>query len=249
MFGSDGPGELTLTATDHPDFEQFVDPTTEAITFYKDANNNEAIDSGEAWFEASVTQAGTFQLRRSTDWGTAGSEGAKFDPIKPGAPAETRTATSEFGNATLTFDGLIYDPTTGAYMNNPAVSTTVKGKTTIDRSIDDINADGIGFGIKGTNPDQASQVNHNEAFSVEFEEATDSFTFGVQGIGNNAKSVDIYYDVGVDANNDGVSTAAEITGSGRINNHEVLSGAVINPVEISADATAHRDKGMDIRHV
>ena len=135
-------------------------------------------------------------------------------------------------------------------MNNPAVSTTVKGKTTIDRSIDDINADGIGFGIKGTNPDQASQVNHNEAFSVEFEEATDLFTFGVQGIGNNAKSVDIYYDVGVDANNDGVLTQPRLLAPGGSTTTRRSAARLIKPAEISRlFSTAHRDKGMDIAHV
>lgn len=111
--------------------------------------------------------------------------------IKAGPPVETLSVDSVFDNANIVFDGLIFgsvtdlkpiaDPTLAAYNKGPGSAA------------DDINPNNLGFGIKGTNPSQASQINNNEGFSAYLGEGVDNLTFGIQGIGNNAVGVQVEY--------------------------------------------------------
>ena len=116
--------------------------------------------------------------------------------IKAGMPVETLTVNSAFDNAKIVFDGLIFgdvgsykptitDPTLKQYNVGPG--STVKAMS------DDINPNNLGFGIKGTNPSQASQINNNEGFFAYLGDGADNLTFGVQGIGNNAVGVQVEY--------------------------------------------------------
>ena len=96
----------------------------------------------------------------------------------------------------------------GAGANNYVNSLT--------KNVDDINTDKLGFGIVGNNPNQASQINNNEGFTVKLDQASDTFQFDIQGIGNNAKSVHVEYTAWTDSNKNGKVDGAEtvvITGT------------------------------------
>lgn len=133
--------------------------------------------------------------------------------VKAGPPVETLKIDSVFNHASIVFDGLIFgkvtdvkptiaDPTLAKYNLGTAGSNSVA-------SADDINPDNLGFGIKGTVASQASQINNNEGFFAYLGEGTDNLKFGIQGIGNNAKGVQVEYwlydDPDNNPNNNGIS--------------------------------------------
>ena len=128
--------------------------------------------------------------------GTAQNEVLDFK-IHAGPPVETLSVDSVFGNAKIVFDGLIFGKV-GQYkptITDPTLKTYNIGTTGTNNTAasDDINPNNLGFGIKGTSPSQASQINNNEGFFAYLGEGVDNLKFGIQGIGNNAKGVQVEY--------------------------------------------------------
>ncbi|RDI58612.1 DUF5801 repeats-in-toxin domain-containing protein [Microvirga subterranea] len=185
-FGSDGPGAIKITSvsgsTNLSEFTQVPSNDGNTVTFEK---------GGEAWFKFELNaQTGQFDFTVLKS-GTATLENLNFK-IKAGPPVETLSVPTAFNNAAIKFDGVIYK---GTGINNFDNSTT--------KNVDDINPDNLGFGIMGSNPNQASQINNNEGFVAAMGEDTDIFNFQVQGIGNNAKSVHLEYYLVQDVNDNG----------------------------------------------
>ena len=160
--------------------------------------------TGDAFFKFTVDGDGNYDFTVLKS-GSATNESFNFGSVKPGAPIETVTVNSQFGHAIGVFDGVIFN---GAGANNYVNSPT--------KNVDDINTDKLGFGIVGNNPNQASQINNNEGFTVKLDQASDTFQFDIQGIGNNAKSVHVEYTAWTDTNKNGKVDGAEtivITGT------------------------------------
>ena len=111
--------------------------------------------TGDAFLKFTVDANGGYDFTVLKS-GSATNESFNFGSVKPGAPVETVTVKSQFGHAIGVFDGVIFN---GAGANNYVNSLT--------KNVDDINTDKLGFGIVGNSPNQASQINNNEEFTVE----------------------------------------------------------------------------------
>jgi hypothetical protein len=231
IFGADGPGAITVTGgLDHPDFKETVNGGS--VTYWKDANSDGSQQDSENWFRFSLDdQTGDFKFE-VLKTGSATNESINLKSVHPGPPKEIVYATSQFDNASFTIDGLIYS---GGQFTDPGVGTSA------NKAVDDINASAIGFGVKGSNPDQSQQMNHNEAFSVTLDEVSDNVSIGIQNIGNNAKSVDVIWQVGNGLDSNGVLTGAEVTKSGFINNLALLSGNALSEVTLKDLTDANGD--------
>ncbi|NDA48230.1 MAG: hypothetical protein EBY21_13360, partial [Alphaproteobacteria bacterium] len=164
--------------------------------------------SGEKWFDLDIVDNGpkldAYTFRVLHDGGKM-NEMLDFS-IKAGPPTETLKVNSVFDHAHILFDGLIFGDVATSGVNLVTDPTLAKynigaGGKNSDASADDINPDNLGFGIKGVNPSQASQINNNEGFFAYMGQDADNFKFGVQGIGNNAKGVQVEYWLYNDADN------------------------------------------------
>lgn len=150
--------------------------------------------TSDKWFTFDLTDnatnPGAYNFTVLKD-GIAQNEDLNFK-IKAGPPVETLTVNSVFDNATVYFDGLIFGDV-GTYKPTIADPTLSKYNLGAGSKYDDINPDNLGFGIKGVNPSQASQINNNEGFFAYLGQGVDNLKFGIQGIGNNAAGVQVEY--------------------------------------------------------
>jgi hypothetical protein len=219
--GVDGADTATVALTSYTDlagfFEQKVGNT---VSYFKGTDN-----TGEKWFEFTVDEDGnyTFDVLKT---GLSEGESVDFARIKGGQPVEKLTASTKFDNAQITFDGRIFTPGTSGTFTDKFVNSTTK-------NVDDINPDNLGFGIMGSNPNQASQINNNEAFIAKIGESADFFQFDIQGIGNNAIGVHLDYSLVKDNNNNGVYDSGDtLVQSATNERYEVKSGAAATTVKI-----------------
>jgi hypothetical protein len=214
--GVEGADTAAVTLTGFTSLAGFTpNKVGNTVTYSKD---------GADWFRFTIDEDGNydFSVLRT---GTATNETFNFGSVKPGAPVETATVKSAFGHAIGVFDGVIF---TGAGANNYTNSPT--------KNVDDINADKLGFGIMGSSANQASQINNNEGFLVKLDQATDTFQFDMQGIGNNAKGVHVEYTAYNDLNNNGKVDAGELvaTNVGNVSQSVIKSGSETTLFKIDA---------------
>ncbi|WP_018260359.1 DUF5801 repeats-in-toxin domain-containing protein [Methylobacterium sp. WSM2598] len=135
-----------------------------------------------------------------------------FEKLPSGSPTETVTATltGDYGGS-VKIDGLIFDPSKAIKATSSVVGGVTVWKADYTAALDpkqngaasdadDVNTNNIGFGIKGG---QASQINPNEGFRVDYLAPTHPdqtggldhlkhLSFDVYGIGN-IPNVNIHY--------------------------------------------------------
>jgi hypothetical protein len=216
--GVAGADTATVTLTTSADLAGFNKVQNgDTVSYYKTGTN-------EKWFEFTVDGDGTYDFD-VLQTGTPTNETFAFGSVKPGAPVETATVKSQFDHAIGVFDGVIFK---GAGPNNYTNLST--------KNVDDINPDNLGFGIMGTNPNQASQINNDEGFLVQLEEGSDTFQFDIQGIGNNAKGVHVEYTAWNDTNDNGVVDGSETAVKTETVRKDVLSGNTLTNFKIDADS-------------
>jgi hypothetical protein len=173
-FGSDGAGAVSL-----------IDDLPTGWVFDNTAHTSASLTVGGVKQFEIVVDNDSYNFTTLVD-PVLEFQPLNFAAIASGGPQETLSVptTSTTDNTVIQFNGLLFtnvnDPTAAA--NNPGAAST----------LDDLNPDNVGFGVKAG---QASQINNNEGF---FAQNTDAATeinglrFDIAGIGN-VKTVNVEY--------------------------------------------------------